>query len=94
MLYRIIISTFLRNSTNEKRLQPIQNEWKKFCLKLNSSHGLNFTHYQKINWLLDSDRMHQCICSHALNFLKTICPLYMKIIVTAKQSLISQSKVI
>ena len=59
------------------KLQVTQNEYIRFCLKLQSREHISNEHFHKLNWLPINQRFQQCVTSTAFKFVQNKCPAYM-----------------
>ena len=74
--------TFLENVCNawylnineelKMRLQAAQNKCIRFCLKLNDRSSIKSEDFEKINWLLIHERVHNVLYAVYTNFLLRI----------------------
>ena len=51
-------------------MQVTQNEYIRFCLKLNSSYHIGAKEFQEINWLSTKERVEQCVAANLFKYWK------------------------
>ena len=60
----------------ESKLQTVQNKCIRYCLQVYNRSHIGMKDFEKINWLLVSERFNQYLCSNAFKFFKKTCPLH------------------
>ena len=65
------------NEKTKTKIQIMQNEYVRFCLKLDKIHHISEEDFKSINWLPTAKRVDQCINTITYNFVDNTCPFYL-----------------
>ena len=61
----------------KNKIKTTQNKCVQFCINLDKMAHISQNEFKKLNWLLISDRINQCILSTTFNFVNDMGPNYL-----------------
>ena len=55
----------------------MENNYTRFCIRLDKMQHISLTEFRSINWLPARERVHQCINAITLKLVNKNCPFYL-----------------